>query len=76
MSICFGTSCFLRGAQDLYTKVMAYLREHNLDEKTEFNASFCGNLCKKGPVLEINGEVLEQCTYEKAIARIEAVLNG
>ncbi|MCL2548902.1 MAG: [FeFe] hydrogenase, group A, partial [Symbiobacteriaceae bacterium] len=74
MSICFGTSCFLRGSQDLYTRVMGYLREKGLDESTEFTASFCGNICKKGPVLEVNGQVLEQCTFEMAVEKIEAAV--
>lgn len=74
MRICFGTSCFLRGSQDLYSKVMAYLRDKDLADQTEFTASFCGKSCKKGPVLEVNGTIIEHCTLEKAIAQIEASL--
>jgi len=71
LKICFGTSCFLRGAQGLYTDLMDYIREKNLEDKIEFKANFCGKLCKKGPVLEIDGEVLEKCTIENAKAAIE-----
>ena len=74
MRICFGTSCFLRGAQNLYSQVMNYLRENDLSDKTEFTASFCGKSCKKGPVLEINGTIIEHCTIEKAIHEINAAL--
>jgi NADH-quinone oxidoreductase subunit G len=74
LSICLGTSCFIRGAQDLYNRLMSYLRETGLMEQTEFKATFCGKRCKKGPVLTVNGESLEQCTYEKAVAAIERVV--
>jgi NADH-quinone oxidoreductase subunit G len=74
LSICLGTSCFLRGAQDLYNRIMAYLREKDLMEQVEFKATFCGKRCKKGPVLEVNGASIEQCTYEKAVTAIERAL--
>ena len=47
ITICFGTSCFLRGAQTLYTQLMEYLSERELLGKTEFTASFCGKQCKR-----------------------------
>lgn len=74
ITICFGTSCFLRGAQELYTKVMDYLRENNLVDETEFAASFCGERCKRGPVLTVNGKVIEHCTFEDAVAEIKRAL--
>ncbi|MDR2524665.1 MAG: [FeFe] hydrogenase, group A [Oscillospiraceae bacterium] len=74
LSICFGTSCYLRGAQELYNHVMQYLRENNLEQSVEFKANFCGKLCKKGPVLEVNGKPMEHCTPEMAVAEIEKQL--
>ena len=74
LEICFGTSCFLRGAQGLYRDLMDYIRENNLDDRTEFKASFCGKLCKKGPVLKVNGKMIEKCTFDGAKAEIERVM--
>ncbi len=74
LSICFGTSCFLRGAQELYNQLLQWLRENNLEEFTEFKANFCGKLCKKGPVLEVDGKIIEHCTLEKAVAEINKAL--
>ena len=74
LSICFGTSCYLRGAQNLYNQIMAYLREKGLEECVEFKANFCGKLCKKGPVLEIGNKSIEHCTLDTAVSEIEAAL--
>lgn len=74
LSICLGTSCFIRGSQELYTQVMEYLRENKLTDRVEFKATFCGKRCKKGPVMEINGKSIEQCTFEKAVAAINSAL--
>jgi NADH-quinone oxidoreductase subunit G len=74
LEICFGTSCFLRGAQALYKDLMNYIRENKLEDRIEFKATFCGKQCKKGPVLNVNGKTLEKCTLDIAKAEIQALL--
>lgn len=76
LEICFGTSCFLRGAQSLYKNLLQYIRENNLESKTEFKANFCGKQCKKGPVLNVNGKTLEHCTFDDAKAEIQNLLKN
>lgn len=72
--ICFGTSCFLRGAQELYTQLMEYIRTHDLEPKTDFKATFCGERCKRGPVVTINGRTLEHCTLNDAVTVIQSIV--
>jgi NADH-quinone oxidoreductase subunit G len=74
LNICFGTSCFIRGAQDLYTKLMEYVKDRGIADETEFKVSFCGEQCKKGPNLTVNGESIHHCTIEKAIEAIEKII--
>ena len=74
LTICFGRSCFMRGAQALYMEVMKYIREAELDGYTEFSAKFCAKRCGKGPILIVNGEVIEKCTFQKAVKAIEGAL--
>lgn len=73
LKICFGTSCFLRGAQELYKKLNDYVHENGMENETEFQVSFCGEQCKKGPVLSVNGKTIEHCTLEKAVFEIERI---
>ncbi len=75
LNICFGTSCFLRGAQELYTRLMEYVRENDMESDTEFTASFCTERCKKGPVLVVNGKAIEQCTFELAVEEIQKAIH-
>ena len=74
MTICFGRSCYNRGAQDIYSGLMEYIRGAGLDARTEFKARFCEKVCGKGPILEVNGVRLENCTLEKAAEAIDTVL--
>ncbi len=73
INICLGTSCYVRGAQGLYNQLMAYLKDNNLMEQTAISASFCTEKCERGPVLKVNDTVLEHCTIEKAIEKINQV---
>jgi NADH-quinone oxidoreductase subunit G len=74
LTVCFGTSCFLRGAQSLYTELMAYVKARGIEEDTEFKVSFCNEQCTKGPVLTVNGLVLDRCTIDMAVREIEKTI--
>jgi NADH-quinone oxidoreductase subunit G len=74
LDICFGTSCFLRGAQALYKDIMNYIRENRWEDAVEFKATFCGKRCQKGPALNVNGKMLDHCTFEDAKAEIQRAL--
>lgn len=73
LKICFGSSCYLRGAQDLYMQIVEYIRTIRKDDVTEITASFCGQECKKGPVVKINGTSLEHCTFDMCKSEIDKV---
>ncbi|NLA86405.1 MAG: (2Fe-2S) ferredoxin domain-containing protein [Clostridiales bacterium] len=74
LNICFGTSCFVRGAQELYTELMDYVKYRGISDVTEFKVSFCGEQCEKGPNLIVNGEAIHHCTIKKAIEAIEKII--
>lgn len=76
LDFCFGTSCFIRGAQDLYTGVMDYVKSRGIAPETEFKVSFCNEQCTRGPVLTVNGTTIDGCTLEKATEEIEKALRA
>jgi NADH-quinone oxidoreductase subunit G len=75
LSVCFGTSCFLRGSQELYKELTEFIRTSSLEDVTEFKANFCGKMCKKGPVVKINDVTLENCSLELAKNEIRKILS-
>ncbi len=74
INVCFGTSCYVRGAQEVYNSVMAYINENDLADKSAITASFCTEKCKKGPVITVNGKTIEKCTPEQAVQEIKTVI--
>jgi NADH-quinone oxidoreductase subunit G len=71
VNICFGTGCFLKGAQKLLREILEYIGTNGLKDKVDVSASFCFEKCEKGPVIRVGETVIESCTLEKASKTIE-----
>lgn len=74
VSVCTGTSCFVRGSQKLMQHLLEYVKDRNLDELVEVRATFCFEQCDRGPTVRIGRTVLNRCTYHHAISELERQL--
>ena len=71
VSVCFGTSCFLKGSQKLLRDILEHIRVKGLGTKVNVKASFCFEKCDKGPTIKVGSRVIDGCTIEKAIEAIK-----
>ncbi|MEI6153777.1 MAG: NADH-dependent [FeFe] hydrogenase, group A6 [Deltaproteobacteria bacterium] len=71
VNVCFGTGCFLKGAQKLLRDILEHIGTNNLKDKVNVSASFCFETCEKGPVIRVGETVIEGCTLEKAAQAIQ-----
>lgn len=71
ISVCFGTSCFLKGSQKLLHDILGHIRSKGLSARVNVNASFCFEKCDKGPTIKVGSRIIEGCTIEKAIEAIK-----
>lgn len=71
VSVCVGTSCFLRGAQALLKKLVDRVEGQGLDDTVEIQATFCFEHCQRGPTVRIGKQVIEHCTFDMAWEAIE-----
>jgi NADH-quinone oxidoreductase subunit G len=69
--VCFGTGCFLKGAQRLLRGILDHVTRENLTQQVGVAASFCFEKCDRGPVVRVGSHVIEQCTLEAATASID-----
>lgn len=74
VDVCFGTGCFLKGAQGLLRKLLDHILTNQLSNNVEVKASFCFEKCDRGPVVKIGDEVLERCTFEMVKEKIDNAL--
>jgi len=79
--VCVGTNCYMRGAQDLLKKLSKYVTENKLsdivgfegqEDMVDVKATFCFERCERGPVMRVNGTILEHATFEKAKALLDS----
>ncbi len=73
IKICIGTSCYLKGAYDLYKEVDQYIKEKDLANKVNLEATFCLEKCTEGPVVEIDGELITHADKASVIRYIESM---
>jgi len=73
IKVCVGTSCMVKGSQDLLKKLLNYIDKNNLSEKFDVKATFCFEKCDRGPMVSIAGTEIENCDIDKAISAINQV---
>lgn len=76
ISVCVGTSCFVRGSQTLLKRLADYVESRDLDDTVDIEATFCFEHCQRGPTVRVGEEVIEHCTFEVACAAIERKLKA
>jgi len=62
--VCLGTSCMVRGSQQLLKGLMEHLEASDLLDRVDVKATFCFENCDRGPTVAVGEKVLEKCTLE------------
>jgi NADH-quinone oxidoreductase subunit G len=75
VSVCVGTSCFVRGSQALLRSLVEYIEGQGLEDLVEVQATFCFERCDRGPTVHVGQEIQEHCTLEKACQLIHQQLD-
>ena len=75
IEICVGSSCFVKGSNELVELLKKYLDDNNLNDKVQLKGSFCMGQCARGLGVRVNGKLLEGVTLGNAIEMIDLELN-
>jgi NADH-quinone oxidoreductase subunit G len=70
VTICVGTSCFQRGSQELLQQLTEFLRANKLEDQVAIKATFCHERCDRGPTANVDGNIMEKCSFEALRAEI------
>ncbi len=76
VSVCVGTSCFIRGSQALLKQIVDYVEDSNLMHLVQVEATFCFEQCDKGPTVSVGEKVITHATAEQVIAAINDELSA
>ena len=78
VKICAGTACFVMGAPQI--QALEFSAPDDIADKIEIVEVRCMNHCNKGsgynkgPFVEVNGELIEEATMEKVVAKVRELI--
>ncbi|MBP3368763.1 MAG: (2Fe-2S) ferredoxin domain-containing protein [Clostridia bacterium] len=65
VQVCVGSSCYLKGSQDIVELLESAVSEHGLTEEVVLSGSFCIGKCNRvGVTVQVNDEVHVGITRE------------
>ncbi|MDY0152689.1 MAG: [FeFe] hydrogenase, group A [Candidatus Cloacimonas sp.] len=70
LRVCVGTSCYLRGAQDILAKCLQMVEENAWGARFDIAATFCTEKCDLGPTVVIDGEVIHHAELQQVKERL------
>ena len=66
VQICVGSSCHLKGSQDIVELMQKALAEHNIEDEVVLSGSFCIGKCNRvGVTVQVNDDIHVGVTKEK-----------
>ena len=74
VSVCVGTSCFVRGSEVLLHKLIEYIQSEKLEGTVHVEATFCMEHCDQGPNVRVGNQLVQQAAFESVREVIEAEL--
>ncbi|MBF0477968.1 MAG: iron hydrogenase small subunit [Candidatus Omnitrophica bacterium] len=76
ISVCVGTSCYLKGSQDLLHHLARHVAEKGLQDKVQVKATFCFEKCNKGPSIKVGEKVIDHCDMHKAALAVDKAIEA
>ena len=66
VKVCTGTSCFLKGSQQILRDVLEQVQKEQLQDDVDVSASFCFEKCSQGPTVSVDGTQIHWCSPDAA----------
>ena len=65
IQVCIGSSCFIRGSQDLVAMLQAAIEEYSLSDDITLSGSFCIGRCnREGVTIQVDDEIITGVTRD------------
>lgn len=64
VSVCVGSSCHLKGAEDVITGLMELIRKSGIESCVELKGCFCLGRCTEGVTIKVDDEIIASVSKE------------
>ena len=72
INVCIGTNCYIKGSQDLLSKMINYVEGSELKDEVDVKATFCLENCGNSPNVTLNNKLISEATFEKVTKELNA----
>ncbi|HBT78203.1 MAG TPA: ferredoxin [Planctomycetaceae bacterium] len=76
ISVCVGTSCFVRGSQALLKQIVDYITDNGLSHVVSVDATFCTENCDRGPTVCVGDKLIFKATIDEVTKTMNEQLAG
>ncbi|MDA3957480.1 [FeFe] hydrogenase, group A [Oceanispirochaeta sp.] len=70
INVCVGTSCFLRGSQEILSGMTQKMNQEDWKNKIELKATFCSENCSHGPTVTIGDKKIHRATLDSVTEEV------
>ncbi len=74
INVCVGTSCFLRGSQDILSGMTAKIDQEGWKDRINLKATFCSENCSHGPTVTVGEKKMHKTSLDSVVAEVEEQL--
>jgi NADH-quinone oxidoreductase subunit G len=74
VSVCVGTSCYVRGSQSVLKKIADHIQGKALGHLVKLEATFCTENCDRGPMVMVGDKTIYKATVEQAVTEMTTQL--
>jgi Iron only hydrogenase large subunit, C-terminal domain len=72
VKVCVGTSCFMKGGQEILSGLLAKIEDESLQDYVDVSATFCRESCGKGPNVTVGTTVISKASVDSALGEVLA----
>jgi NADH-quinone oxidoreductase subunit G len=76
VSVCVGTSCFIKGSQELLRRISAYVEQQKLSHLVDVQATFCLERCSTAPNAMVGDVLVEKAKFDSLVAELTEQLKA
>lgn len=74
VNVCVGTSCFVRGSQEILSGIADRFESSNWENRISLKATFCSESCSQGPTVTVSGKTIHHASVDRVIGEVETAL--
>ncbi|OQY31524.1 MAG: ferredoxin [Spirochaetaceae bacterium 4572_59] len=71
VKVCVGTSCFLRGSQEILSNMKDKVDQEDWKDRIALKATFCSENCNYGPTVTVGDRKINKATIDSVVEEVE-----